>query len=251
MTETMAAMNETKVDASEPGTAARARAFAVHVFTASGAGLALLALLAATAGRWSEMFLWLGVALFVDGIDGTLARRFEVARVLPRWSGDTLDFVVDILTYVFVPAYAIVTGELLPQSVELIGGFLILVTGTLYFADRQMKTADNYFRGFPAIWNVVAFYLFLLRPDPWLTAAGVAALAVLTFMPVPFVHPVRVPRYRLLNMLALTTWIILALYAIRRDLSPGPWVTATLSAIGIYFLCAGLLRRHHENAKTI
>jgi phosphatidylcholine synthase len=251
MTETMAAMNETQVNASEPGTAARARAFAVHVFTASGAGLALLALLAATAGHWSEMLLWLGVALFVDGIDGTLARRFEVARVLPRWSGDTLDFVVDILTYVFVPAYAIVTGELLPQSVELIGGFLILVTGTLYFADRQMKTADNYFRGFPALWNVVAFYLFLLRPEPWLSAIGVLVLAVLTFVPVPFVHPLRVQSHRSLNLLLLAVWILLALVAVRSDLSPGPWITGTLSAIGIYFLCAGLLRHHHENAKTI
>jgi phosphatidylcholine synthase len=228
-----------------------ARAFAVHIFTAAGAALALGALVYAVRGQWPAMFGCLGIALFVDGIDGTLARRFEVARVLPRWSGDTLDFVVDILTYVFVPAYAIVTGELLPQSVELIGGFLILVTGTLYFGDRRMKTADNYFRGFPAIWNVVAFYLFLLRPEPWVTAAGVAALAVLTFAPVPFLHPVRVPRYRLLNMLALAAWIILALFAIRSDLSPGPWITGTLSAIGIYFLCAGLLRHHHENAKTI
>ena len=117
------------------------------------------------------MFLCLGVALIVDGIDGTMARRVRVAELLPRWSGDVLDLVVDFVTYVFVPAYAIAAGGLLPDLLALPAGIVIVVTGALYFADREMKTADNYFRGFPALWNVVAFYLFLLRPPPWLAAA--------------------------------------------------------------------------------
>jgi phosphatidylcholine synthase len=225
---------------------AQIRAFGVHIFTASGAALALLALLAATDARWSEMFLWLGIALLVDGVDGALARRFEVARVLPRWSGDTLDFVVDILTYVFVPAYAMVAGGLFPESFDVIAGVLIVVTATLYFADRRMKSGDNYFLGFPAVWNLVAFYLFLLRPDPWLAATAIVLLAALTFMPVPFVHPFRVQRYRLVNMLALATWAILAGVAILRDLSPGAMITGALSAIALYFLCAGLLRRNDD-----
>src|ERR1044072_311203 len=89
-----------------------ALAFAVHIFTASGAALGLLALLAAVASNWPLMFAFLGVALLVDGIDGALARRLDVANRLPRWSGDTLDLVVDFTTYVFVPAYAVADGEL-------------------------------------------------------------------------------------------------------------------------------------------
>ena len=107
--------------------ARRACAFAVHVFTASGAAFALLALLAAVEGRWTLMFAWLGAALVVDGVDGTIARRVGVAELLPRWSGDTLDLVVDFLTYVFVPAYAIVAGGLLPPSAAIPAGIAIVV----------------------------------------------------------------------------------------------------------------------------
>src|SRR5579864_7543216 len=156
----------------EPASPARSTAaFAVHVFTACGAGCALLALTAAVNGQWSAMFGWLGIALCIDGIDGTFARRLQVAKLLPRWSGDILDLVVDILNYVFVPAYALAASGLLPQHVAVPLGVLIVVTGALYFADRLMKTSDYYFRGFPALWNIAAFYLFVLKPQPWPAAA--------------------------------------------------------------------------------
>ena len=145
---------------------------------------ALLALMAAVGAAWTQMFVWLGVALIIDGIDGPLARRLGVAERLPRWSGDLLDFVVDYVTYVFVPAYAMVASGLLPASVSLALGLIVTVTGALYFADRQMKTSDSYFRGFPALWNVVAFYLFVLKPAPWLGAGVIIALAAATFAPI-------------------------------------------------------------------
>jgi phosphatidylcholine synthase len=105
-------------------------AFAVHVFTACGAACALLALIAAVSADWTRMFLWLGLALIIDGIDGTFARRLRVAELLPRWSGDVLDFVVDFTTYVFVPAYAIAEGAVLPASVALALGLIVTVTGS-------------------------------------------------------------------------------------------------------------------------
>src|SRR5579863_6757521 len=111
-------------------------AFAVHVFTACGAACALLALIAAVGADWPKMFVWLGIALVIDGVDGTFARKLHTAELLPRWSGDILDLVVDILTYVFVPAYAIATGGLMPQALAIPLGVLIVVTGSLYFADR-------------------------------------------------------------------------------------------------------------------
>ena len=222
-----------------------AAAFAVHILTASGAACALLALLAAVQGQWPRMFLWLGVALIIDGGDGTLARALRAADLLPRWSGELLDHVVDILNYVFVPAYSLVAGGLLPRSLALWLGLLIVVTGSLYFADRRMKTSEHYFRGFPALWNVAAFYLFLLRPAPWLAAFIVAALAALTFVPFHVVHPLRVPHRRGLTMGALTAWALLAVYAVREDLDPGLPTVAALSALAIYFVGVGFLRRHH------
>jgi len=221
----------------------RARAFAVHIFTAIGAALALGALVYAVRGQWAAMFLCLGVALVVDGVDGTIARHLEVARLLPRWSGDVLDLVVDFVTYVFVPAYAIAAGGLLPDVLALPGGIVIVVSGALYFADREMKTADNYFRGFPALWNAAAFYLFLLRPAPWISAAIVVALAGLSFAPFKFVHPMRVARLRAVTIGALAVWSVLALIAIVRDLDPGPWVAGMLVALALYFLGVGLTEK--------
>jgi phosphatidylcholine synthase len=137
-------------------------AFAVHFFTATGAALGLFALFAAVDRQWTLMFWYLAAALLIDGIDGSIARRVRVAEVLPRWSGDVLDLVVDFVTYVFVPAYAIATSGLLPELLGVPAGVVIVVTSAIYFADRDMKTEDNYFRGFPALWNAAAFYLFVL-----------------------------------------------------------------------------------------
>lgn len=220
-------------------------AFAVHIFTALGAACALLALMAAVRAAWPAMFVWLGVALVIDGIDGTFARRFRVAELLPRWSGDVLDLVVDILNYVFVPAYAIAVSGFVAPSVAIALGALIAVTGSLYFADRQMKTADNYFRGFPALWNVAAFYLFLTKPAPWLGAFAVVALAVLTFVPIHVVHPTRIKQRRTLTLTALAAWAVLALYAVWQNLDPGFWVVTILCALALYFVGVGFLRRHH------
>src|SRR3981189_3786130 len=94
---------------------ARAAAFSVHIFTALGAGVALIALLEAVREHWTAMFAWLGIALVIDALDGPIARRLDVMRVQPNWSGEVLDLVVDFVAYVFVPAYAIVaSGLLLP-----------------------------------------------------------------------------------------------------------------------------------------
>jgi phosphatidylcholine synthase len=223
----------------------RAAAFAVHVFTACGAACALFALIAAVGADWPKMFVWLGIALIIDGVDGTFARRLRTAELLPRWSGDVLDLVVDILTYVFVPAYAIATSGLLPQVSAIPLGALIVVTGSLYFADRQMKTSDYYFRGFPALWNVAAFYLFLLELPPWFCALAVVALAVLTFVPFHVVHPIRILHLRVLTIVAMVVWALLAIIAVADGLAPGFWIVAALCALAIYFVGIGFLRRHH------
>jgi len=222
---------------------AHVRAFTVHIFTACGAALALLALILATGGHWAGMFFCLGIALIVDGVDGPLARAFKVAEVLPRWSGEGLDFVVDFVTYVFVPAYAIAASGFLPDGLAIPAGIVVVITGALYFADREMKTRDNYFRGFPAVWNLAAFYLYLLEPPAWVAAGAIAALGALTFVPIRFVHPLRVKHLRVLNIALMAAWALLAAAAVVQDLDPGPYVVWPLVAIAVYFLVAGLFNR--------
>jgi phosphatidylcholine synthase len=216
--------------------ASRAAAFSVHVFTALGAGIALIALLEAVREHWTAMFAWLGLALLVDALDGPIARRLDVARVQPNWSGDVLDLVVDFVTYVFVPAYAIsASGLLLPVAAPLLGAGIV-VTGALYFADCRMKAADDHFRGFPALWNAAAFYLFLLHLPPALSSFAVAILIVLTFVPFHVIHPVRVVRLRRLTLSLLAIWAVLAVITLAFDFDVGAPVSIALCAIAAYIV---------------
>jgi phosphatidylcholine synthase len=226
-----------------------ARAFLVPVFTASGVALGFAAMMAAAAQRWTLMFCLLAAALFIDGIDGAIARRLRVTELAPRWSGDVLDLVVDFVTYVFVPAYAIATAGLLPESLAIPAGMVIVVTSALYFADREMKTSDYYFRGFPGLWNAVAFYLFVLKPAPWLAAAAVTAFAVLTFVPFKFVHPFRVVRLRALTVAALVLWAALGAYALGQNLDLAPWAAWSLVGLGLYFVMLGPIDQWMSNAR--
>ena len=219
----------------------RGLAFCVHILTASGAALALLAVLAAVAKDWPLMFLWLAAALIVDGIDGPIARMLHVKERLPLWSGDVLDLVVDFTTYVFVPAYAVAASGLIPGAWSIAAGVVIVVTGALYFADGNMKTADNFFLGFPGVWTIVAFYLLLLRPPGWAAGLAIALLAILTFAPIRFVHPLRVRQLRAVTIALMVVGAGLALAAILQGLAPSFWITAALCAIGVYFLLVGLL----------
>jgi phosphatidylcholine synthase len=129
----------------------------------------------------------------------------------------------------------------MPDALAFPSAAAIAVTGTLYFANRQMKTSDNFFRGFPAVWNLVAFYLLLLRPAPAIAAATVWLFAVLTFVPIRFVHPFRVRRLRTVTVALLTLWAALALAAVKQGLAPELWITIGLCALGCYFLGVGLL----------
>jgi phosphatidylcholine synthase len=216
-------------------------AFAVHLFTASGAVCGLMALIAAVEGNWALMFTWLGAALFVDGIDGSIARKVRVVEVLPRWSGETLDLVVDYLTYVLVPAFAVATSGLMPTWMAVPASAAILLTSALYFADTNMKTEDKYFQGFPAVWNLVVFYFFLVPLNAWIIALIIAALSVATFLPIKFVHPFRVVKARLLTIALLVVWGVLSLIAVFEHLRPSVWVTVGLCAVALYFLLFGLI----------
>lgn len=227
----------------------RAVAFSVHIFTAMGAGIALIALLEAVREHWAAMFAWLGVALMIDALDGPMARWLDVANVQPNWSGEVLDLVVDFVTYVFVPAYAITaSGLLLPVAAPLLGAGIV-VTGALYFADRRMKTPDNHFRGFPALWNAAAFYLFLLHLPPALGSLGVAILIVLTFMPFNVVHPIRVVRLRGLTLSLIAVWAVLVGIALGNDFDVGAPVTIGLCAIGLYVVASAAVIRLMRSSK--
>ena len=228
----------------------RTAAFGVHILTAMGAGIALLAMLEAVREHWASMFGWLGVALIVDAVDGPLARRLDVVRLQPNWSGDVLDLVVDFLTYVFVPAYAITASGMLLSLAAPLLGIGIMVSGALYFADRRMKASDNHFRGFPALWNAAAFYLFLLHLPPVLSTLFIAALIALTFAPFHVLHPIRVVRLRWLTLWLMAIGSVLAIYTLICDFNVGVPIVAGLCAIALYVVGSDAVIRQMKSFRA-
>ena len=217
--------------------------FAVHAFTASGAAVALLALNSAYQGEFPACFAWLGVALFIDGVDGSLARAARVRETAPIIDGATLDLVVDYLTYVLAPMVALARSDLLPDGAGLYLAGAVAVASALYFSDTRMKTRDNWFRGFPALWNVAALYLFVLRLPQMLNAVILCGLTVMMFAPVVFVHPMRVVRLRTLTLVMTMAWFALAGYAINANFQPETWVRFAFVAVAVYFLALPFTRK--------
>ena len=225
------------------GSGLKWRALGVHALTASGAGVGLLALVAAWEREFVNCFMWLALALVIDGVDGTLARRARVKEHAAFIDGDTLDMVVDFLTYVVVPAVALMRSGLVPSWGNVPLAVLIVSASALYFADKRMKTHDHWFRGFPALWNVLVFYLLVFQPPGWLTIAIALAGVAGMFAPFVFVHPVRVVRLRALTTVMLALWAFSAALALANGLSGSLVAKAGLAITAIYFLALPLMRK--------
>ena len=219
------------------------KALFVHLFTATGAVFAMLAMLAAVEEEWSLMFLWLVVAFFVDGIDGPLARRYHVKKNAPEFDGVLLDLIIDYLTYVFVPAYALFKSGLLPGWTGWIAIILITFASALYFADTRMKTKDNSFSGFPGCWNMLVLVIFALQPNFWVSLVLVTALAVTMFLPLKFVHPVRTERWRAVTLPMALAWTFFAGWAAWVDFDPQSWAHWGLIVTSVYLLFAGVVQQ--------
>ena len=215
------------------------KALCVHLLTATGAVFAMLAMLAAVEQEWSLMFLWLVVAFFVDGIDGPLARKYDVETNSPNFDGVLLDLIIDYLTYVFVPAYALFKSGLLPGWPGWLAIIIITFTSALYFADSRMKTKDYSFSGFPGCWNMVVLVLFAIKPEHWVSLILVTVLAATMFLPVKFVHPVRTQRWRSLTLPFALAWTFFAAWAAWVDFHPASWAHWGLMLTSIYLLGAG------------
>ena len=218
----------------EGSTSGRWAAALVHVFTASGIVCALLATLALLDGAFARAFGWLGIAFIIDGVDGTFARMADVGRRLPRFSGERLDLVVDYVTYVFIPALALLMSGILSGPVGVVIAALILMSSLFHFSDHGSKTEDHCFVGFPAIWNIVAFYLFAFPVPRWLAAVLILVCVALTFVPMRWLHPVRVEKLLGLNIVATVLWLAAGAYTIWAGFPAGLVAGGILAVVGLY-----------------
>ncbi|OIP83505.1 MAG: phosphatidylcholine synthase [Rhodobacterales bacterium CG2_30_65_12] len=221
----------------------RTKAYFVHLFTAIGAVLAMLAMLAAVEEEWELMFLWLVAAFAVDGLDGPLARRYDVKTNAPQIDGVLLDLIIDYLTYVFIPAYALFKSGLLPGWTGWLAIIVITYASAVYFADTRMKTKDNSFAGFPGCWNMVVIVLFTVQPNFWVTLILVVALALAMFTPLKFIHPVRTARWKVLSLPVAVAWTGFAGWAAWTDFYYVNWIHIGLISTSLYLLFAGIAQQ--------
>ena len=218
----------------------RAAGFSVHLFTGSGAAVALLALYAAIDHNFPACFAWLGLALLIDGVDGTLARVANVTETASAIDGATLDLVIDFLTYVLVPMVALWRSDLMPIELSFWLSVIVVFASALYFADTRMKTTEQAFRGFPAVWNAVVYQLMVYKFPEAVTLLIIAAFAILTFVPVEFIHPMRVKRLRPITFGMTIAWGLLAFAALIENLNPDPVVLILFSIVNLYFAIIGV-----------
>ena len=228
---------------SRPDMTDRLKALLVHYFTAVGAILAMLAMLAAVDERWDLMFLWLVAAFIVDGIDGPLARKFNVKDFAPEYDGVLLDLIIDYLTYVFIPAYALFVSGLLNGWSGWACIIIIAFTSVLYFADTRMKTKDNSFSGFPGCWNMVVLVVFTIQPSWQVILIIVVVLALSMFSNLKFIHPVRTVRWRVLSLPVALVWTLIGAYAAWNNFETSLLLKGAFFLMSLYLLIAGTLQQ--------
>ena len=224
----------------------RTKALAVHLLTATGAVFAMLAMLAAVNGKWDIMFVWLVIAFFVDGIDGPLARKYDVKKNAPMFDGVLLDLIIDYLTYVFIPAYALFKSGLLAGWTGWFAIIIITFASAMYFADTRMKTKDNSFQGFPGCWNMAIIVIFATTPNHWVILGFVSLLAVSMFLPLKFVHPVRTERWRFVTLPIALAWVGFAAWAAWGNFTAVPAANFGLLLTSTYLLFAGMVQQRTE-----
>ena len=181
-------------------------AWAVHGFTASGAVLGFLAIISIFNNDLVGAFLWLGLALLIDGLDGSLARKIGVTDKTPNIDGSALDLVIDYLNYVIIPALMIYWFQFVPPGWEIYIPAGIVAVSLYTFANINMKTSDYYFSGWPAIWNILVLYFYILGTNLWINLIVIIILYILTFVPIKFVHPLRVKNLRNYTIFATVLW---------------------------------------------
>lgn len=234
-----------------------AAAWAVHAFTASGIVLGFLALIAILEGDKLAAFMWLGLALFVDGIDGTLARAARVKELTPQFDGATLDNVIDYFTYVAVPAMMVYWFGIVPPGTEIYVSAGIMAVSLYTFANTGVKTEDYYFSGFPALWNLLVLYFHIMQSSQWTNLVVIVVCAVLTFVPIKFVHPLRVRKLRHITLPMTVLWAATSLRLMlispeaekAQEASPivfWLWIVAS-----VYFFGISLLRTISPQANEV
>ncbi|MEM6316708.1 MAG: phosphatidylcholine/phosphatidylserine synthase [Bacteroidota bacterium] len=210
-------------------------AWSVHFFTASGLLTGFMAILAINEKEWRSAMFWLLASLVIDGIDGTFARLFRVREVLPYMDGKTIDYVIDFATYAIIPAYFFHEAGLVASNWQLPLTFLILLVSAVYYGKEGMVSPDNYFVGFPVLWNMVVFYLvFVCSFTPLWNGIMIVIFAALHFAPIKFAYPSQASRLKKITI-AVSTIILIALPMMVYYYPVRPFWLQTIMVLNLFY----------------
>lgn len=216
------------------------RAWCVHLYTALGAVVALIAVLAIERGDFRQAFWLMCLAVIIDATDGSLARIARVKELIPQFDGDRLEDIIDYLNYVMVPCLFLLRAELLPSQDAIWLAALPLIASAYGFCQKEAKTADHYFLGFPSYWNIIAFYLYVLKTALWVNAFVIVFLSIMVFVPIRYIYPSRSPRFRGMTNVLGALWGVALLVMIYRLPDPPRLLVFASLAFPAYYTCLSL-----------
>ena len=189
-------------------------AWLVHLYTAFGAVVGFFTIVSIERGNVRQTLFLMALAVVIDATDGTLARYARVKDLIPWFDGDLLDNLADYFNYVIVPCLFLLRLDLLPTPDAWWLAPLPLIASAYGFCQKNAKTADYFFLGFPSYWNVLVFYLYTLKTALWLNAFLVIGLSALVFVPIRFIYPSRTPRFRFQTNVLGGLWALAIFYTI-------------------------------------
>ncbi|HEU4341509.1 MAG TPA: hypothetical protein VFU31_08055 [Candidatus Binatia bacterium] len=221
-------------------TASLILAWLVHLYTALGAVLAFAAIISIDQLKFQQALWLMAIAVAIDATDGTLARAARVKERIPRFDGDRLEDIIDYANYVIVPCWFLFRADLLPQQDAFWLAALPLIASAYGFCQKEAKTADHFFLGFPSYWNVVVLYLYVLKTPLWINAFVILVLSVLVFVPLRYIYPSRSPRYRALTNGLGVFWAIAVLFIVYALPEPPRYIVLGSLFFPAYYLALSL-----------
>jgi len=231
-------------------------AWSVHLLTCSGLIIGFFALISVFKNDQSSAFLFLGLALLIDAIDGTLARKFKVTVFVKNIDGKMLDSVIDFFNYIIIPSVMIYWFKFVPTPFEIIIPSIILIISAISYSNNKLMTPDNFYKGFPCIWNILLFYLYLFDLSQTHNLLLISACILLKFIPIKFIHPLRVNKYKKYSAVFMVLWFISSFkillspfYVLNNNfdyLFLGIWLISNM-----YFICLTIFELYRQVFKNI
>ena len=180
----------------------------IHLLTCSGLVAGFLSLINVFENNQAGAFLWLGVALIIDAIDGSLARKFEVAKNVKNIDGKMLDSVIDFFNYIIIPSIMIYWFDIVPMYFEIVIPLIILVISAISYSNNNLMSSDNFYKGFPCIWNILLLYIYFFDFNSMTNLFLISFCIILKFIPLKYVHPLRVKKYKIQSTIFMALWFI-------------------------------------------